>query len=217
MGQSGMNDAKIVNVTTETDNFEKDFNEKIASLKTANEGQGEMTVRSISDSLQSLTSHINSLPQDNDKVKALKARLEKFNATFASAAGAADAANRLASLKSNWESYSNEYQGWEAETPSVTFEQYGKTQGNTDMHAFGMPHSVALIKRADDFLGNLNQDESFKAIANTPAVKTFVDGIEKIARRLLREGTESSDDSRRRRGEDDVHQRESRLDQLASG
>ena len=139
----------------------------------------EMTVRGISDSMQSLTSHVNDLPADNDKVKALKTRLDKYNATFTAAAGAQAAAGKLASLKDNWQSYSNEYQGWESETPSVTFDQYGKTVGNTDMHAFNMPHSVALIKRADDFLGNLQKDDSFKAIASTPDIKAFTDGIQK--------------------------------------
>ena len=178
-----MNDAKIANVTTEMDNFEKDFNQKISDLKTQNEGQSEMTVRGISDSMQSLTSHVNDLPADNDKVKAQDAA-RQIQRNIHRRRRAQEAAGKLASLKDNWQSYSNEYQGWESEMPSVTFDQYGKTVGNTDMHAFNMPHSVALIKRADDFLGNLAKDDSFKAIASTPDIKAFTDSFKVTMMRM---------------------------------
>ncbi|HEX3356044.1 MAG TPA: hypothetical protein VHS31_03595 [Tepidisphaeraceae bacterium] len=172
-------DRMVTGMTDEMTKMEADYAQKKNDLKTENEGQSQMITNGIADEINAFSSRLNALPADNDKVKALKARVDKMNADFATLASGQLAKNRLASLKSSWESYSNEYQGWETENSPPTFEQYGKGFGNTDMHAFGMPHSVALIRRVDDFTKNMNQDDSFKQIASQPDVKAFTDTIAK--------------------------------------
>src|SRR5439155_14666702 len=167
-------DANIEILVKSLDELEKDTADKIKEMKTENEGQAHMTAERISGDLQSFAGKLKDLPADKEKVKAMKARLDKLNADFNTVAMAQEAKQKFERLKSSWESYSNEYQGWEAETAGPTFEQYGKTAGNTDMHAFNMPRSVALISRADNFLANLDQDENYKSVAANPEVKAFV-------------------------------------------
>ncbi len=179
MGKDMQADRMVDGMTDEMTKMEADYADKVKEMKTAPDGQNQMAIGSISDELSAFGRRLNDLPQDKDKVKALKARLDKLNADFTTVAAGAEVKQRLETLKNSWESYSNEYQGWESENSPPTFEQYGKGMGNTDMHAFNMPHSVALITRADNFMKNLNEDASFKQIASQPDMKAFTDSIAK--------------------------------------
>src|SRR5581483_4174298 len=180
MGKKAQVDRNIDPMYNNLADLEKETRDKLKELKTDNEGQAQMNAESIEQSLSSFEQRIAELPTDNPKVKEMHTRLDKLKAEYQQVAGAVGVAQKVQRLKDNWDLYKNEYDGWDKETAGPTFDEYGKVQGNTDMHAFKMPASVALIKRADDYMKNLSEDESYKQVATNPDVKAVVDGIAKM-------------------------------------
>src|SRR5439155_9463536 len=86
MGQDATADATIDILMKSLDDLEKEYADKTKEMKTENEGQAHMTAESISGDLQSFEAKLKDLPADKEKVKAMKARLAKLNADFATVA-----------------------------------------------------------------------------------------------------------------------------------
>jgi hypothetical protein len=177
IAEKKMVDNKITAITKSFDEWEPQYKENLNKLKSSeNESQADSAARDISQELQSYTSRIADMPADNDKVKALRARIDKMNAEFTSVNNADTIKRALARMQENWKSYESEWGGWDAEKPEISFEEYRKTSSQTT-DAFNMPKTHALIMRASYQLDGYSSDETYKQVRSDPQVKAFVQNL----------------------------------------
>ncbi|MEP6832554.1 MAG: hypothetical protein ABJB74_04130 [Gemmatimonas sp.] len=134
------------------------------------------------------------LPQDNDAVKALTLRIDAMSAEITVIALAGEAAEMVATLRRRFESYENEFGGWEEETgDGPTWDDYRRqnTERNT---AFGAPRTLAYRQRTESILTDLESDSNYQAVASADAVRDLVDATRasvETARASLRQRIES--------------------------
>lgn len=116
------------------------------------------------------------LPQDNEAVKTLTARLDVMSEEITTIALAGEATEMVATLNRRFELYENEFGGWQDEVGNgPTWNEY--RQQNTDRNdAFGAPLTVAYRMRTQDILNNLESDSEYQAVSGAAVVKDVVDG-----------------------------------------
>ncbi len=156
---------------------EEDWAETVTKLKDPDGGQ-ESLARSAYGDLEMLAKVVKDLPSDNDKVKALDARVRKMQSEFDVANATAANAQLLESIKGSLSSYQDEFGGWEQEASAVTFKEY-MAQSGADIGELNMPKTAKFISRYESFLKNLNDREDFKTSGNTPEIKAFLDETKK--------------------------------------
>jgi len=176
----GKRDAENIDIFTKSmEDVEKKFKESMDKAKAhENEGQVDMAVRDASQEISSFNSRISQLPKDNEKVKAMHARLDEMQKQIDQLSQGETEKRTLARLKDGWKTYEGEYKGWEDEQPVTSFEQWSK-ESSEKMSAFGLPQSRNLVRRASYQLEGLQESEDFKKVANNPEIKAFVDNLTK--------------------------------------
>lgn len=131
----------------------------------------ERTSEYISDARKRLVS----LPQDNDAVKALVARLDAMSEEVTTIALAGEATEMVETLKRKFDLYENEFGGWQDESGSgPSWDEY--RQNNTERNSsFGAPLTSAYRMRTEDVLANLESDSEYQAVSGAAVVKAVVD------------------------------------------
>lgn len=179
VAQARLVDQNAEGIRRELERLESDYTEKMNIIKTPeNPGAKDRAIDTLSRDLEIAQKHIASLPADNEKVKVLQARFDKMNGPFVAIALAAEAKEKSEVLKRSWESYADEYTGWQSENAPPTFAQYS-SESSEKMSSFNAPKTKALINRADQFLKNREDDTEYKRLAAAADVKSVVDSITK--------------------------------------
>lgn len=127
------------------------------------------------DYVNSARKRLATLPQDNEAVKALVARLDVMSEQVTTIALAGKANEMVETLKRKFELYENEFGGWENETDDgPSWDDY--RQNNTNRNSsFGAPLSSAYRMRTQDILNNLESDSEYLTVSGAPAVREIMD------------------------------------------
>jgi len=86
--------------------------------------------------------------------------------------------DKVAELQRAWDSYKDEWTGWEKETTGPSFEDY-RTKQSEEMSSMLAPKSKALISRANQWLKNRDEDENFKKMQSAAEIKAIVAQVTK--------------------------------------
>ena len=157
---------------------EQEWPEKQKSLQTA-EGDLENNPDAVSFShtLDSLGPLVNNLPNDNPATPSLKARYAKLQSEFEGLLYKSKAAETYTRMKDYWESYAEEYKGWDAETTGPTFQWLQENAGD-DASKLNAPKTVGLITRANSELEDWMKDDVIHTLSQSDEkVKSFVADI----------------------------------------
>ncbi len=175
VAQGKLVESQAAQLSQEVQRLQSEFDDTMKLIKQdASAHSSEVDV--LSRDLEITGKHLAAMPADNAKIKEMQGRYDKMNSTFTIVALAGQAKQKLETLKNSWESYADEYKGWEAEKTGVTFDQY-KSQQSEKMSAFNAPQTKGLISRSSNFLKNLETDSDYKQVAAAPDLKAFIDSI----------------------------------------
>jgi hypothetical protein len=118
-------------------------------------------------------------------MKAQKDRFNKLEAQFKTEYFKGKAADTYSRLKDNWDSYSDEYKGWDAETSGPSFDDLLHRQSDA-MSKLNAPLTVGLVTRSNYCLGVWLADESVRYLEGTdPKLKGFFDDLRKNRKTAL--------------------------------
>lgn len=159
----------VVNAETEWAETKQLFEDPDSSSYSRKRGAERTT-----DYINSARQRLSSLPQDNESVKALTARLDAMSAEVTTIALAGEAAEMVATLQRRFELYENEFGGWQDETgDGPSWSEY--RQQNTERNSsFGAPLTAAYRMRTQNILDNLGSDSEYQAVAGAAAVSAVV-------------------------------------------
>jgi hypothetical protein len=137
----------------------------------------EQTANEYSEELDSIGKMVQDFPDDNADMKAQKDRYTKLNAQFKTEYYKGKAADTYSRLKDNWDSYSDEYKGWDAEANGASFDDILHHQGD-DWSKMNAPKTVGLVTRSNYCLGQWLSDESVRYLESSDdKLKGFFDGL----------------------------------------
>ena len=104
-------------------------------------------------------------------------RFKKVQAAFEMAVASAKAKETYRRLNDSWSGYADEYGGWDKETEGATFDFILHHQSDA-ASAMNAPKTEALIRRANNWLNELKDDEVVQAVGDTdPAIEGIAGGI----------------------------------------
>jgi len=115
---------------------------------------------------------------ENAEAKALLAKFEAIDANFNKVYAKAMAVEVLETIKSNWESYGYEYEGWEEETKVPTFAELCSVQNEANSN-LGAAKTAGLVGRANYWLDNREKSDIWAVVKDEPGIKAFVDSVKK--------------------------------------
>lgn len=95
---------------------------------------------------------------------------------FGEAYGKVAAADMIVVLNRSWETYKNEWEGWQTETAGPTLDELLKNQSE-EMSALKAPKTIEMISRANSWIEDRDKDPEFKKLAAVPAVKAIYDKV----------------------------------------
>jgi hypothetical protein len=159
------------------DALDKDLPELLKQV--ADDSQRDGAARSFLGPAERIEFAMARLPEDKPEAKALIDRWAKMQEKFNAAYGKALAGEHAERMKRYWESYKDEYEGWEKETTGPTFHDLLSRQSDA-MSRVNCPKSAALVARANDWLNNNTHDETYKIVAGDPRVKAVVESVTKM-------------------------------------
>jgi hypothetical protein len=137
----------------------------------------EQTSNDYGQELDSIGKMVQDFPDDNPDMKAQKDRYAKLNAQFKTEYYKGKAADTYSRLKDNWDSYSDEYKGWDAETTGASFDDILHRQSD-EMSKLNAPKTVGLVTRSNYCLGQWLSDESVRYLESSDdKLKGFFDGL----------------------------------------
>ena len=120
---------------------------------------------------------IERMPADDADAKPLIARFKKVNDPFLASVAKVNGGEAAERLKRSWESYADDFVGWEKETTVPKFDELTKRQSEA-MSALGMPKTVALASRATEWLKtSVDESEDLKPLLTDARVKAIVDQV----------------------------------------
>lgn len=117
------------------------------------------------------------LDPDDADTKTMKAKFDAINAEFTKLALADKIKGAVERINRYTDTYKDEFDGWDKESATITFEQYKAVSGDEKMSRFGYPKSAAYISRMDDFDEKILGSDEVKPCANTPEVKALADKV----------------------------------------
>lgn len=173
----------------------KDLDAKWAESKpkftdpNASPGDKSSAIDDMTRAMDDTRQQIAKLPTDDPNVTKYTTHLDAVGSEFTAIALADKAKDVLARLKENFDSYKDEYDGWQTETAGgPSWQEYTHNQ-NDKIAAFNAPKSKALVSRSDYFLKNLETNDDYKQVASAADMKAFIDGLkanrDKAAAQLL--------------------------------
>ncbi|MGC4032756.1 MAG: hypothetical protein QM754_13695 [Tepidisphaeraceae bacterium] len=133
----------------------------------------------IEDMDRAITSARRSLSQfgpKSDAKLAFEKRIDKVAAEYTKIALADKVKEKAEALTRAWDSYKDDFAGWEAEGEALTLAKYASEQ-NDKTSALNCPKSRELISRANQWLDNRKDDEEFQKLQSAPEIKAIYDKI----------------------------------------
>lgn len=174
-----------VQISAQVDDEMKQFDEKWEESKKVFEDKdaspnskssaGEDMIRAI----ESARKSISQLAEDDAKAKALTEKLNGIETQVVKLALADQAKEKLETLQRDWDSYAEEWKGYDTESAGPSFAEYSK-ESSESMYALKCPKTKALLTRANQWLENRKDDESFKTLQAVPEIKAFGENILKL-------------------------------------
>ncbi len=167
--------ATIASAKDKLDQAEKDWPDKLKQM------QNPDTMQSAADdfghTLDAIDPLVKTLPNNSDDGNALKAQYAKLLTNYQTQIYKSKADETYSRIKDDWESYSDEYKGWDAETTGPTFDFILTHQGDT-ASKFNAPKTVGLITRANYELDNWMKDDVIHSLSQSEGkVKDFIDRV----------------------------------------
>ena len=137
----------------------------------------EQTSNDYSQELDAIGNLVQDFADDNPAMKAQKDRYAKIQAEFKTEYYKGKATETYSRLKDSWDSYSDEYKGWDAEATGASFDDIMHHQGD-DWSKMNAPKTVGLVTRANYCLGEWLADESVRYLESSDEkLKGFFDGL----------------------------------------
>jgi hypothetical protein len=162
-------------VKQQLDQAEKDWPDKKTAMQ--NPDTQEQASNDFSQELDNIEKMVANFPDDVPDMKAQKDRFAKLQAEYKTEYYKSKAAETYSRLKDNWDSYSDEYKGWDQETAGPSFDDLLHRQSDA-MSKLNAPQTVGLVTRSNYCLGQWLADDAVKALENAdPKLKGFFDGL----------------------------------------
>jgi hypothetical protein len=168
----------IANAKDRLDNAEKEWPEKKTALAAVeNDVENQPDAQNFSHHLEEIAALLGGIPKDNAQFKPLSDRYNKLNADFTAVLYKSKAGETFSRIKDNWESYADEYSGWDAETKAPTFDDLLHKQGDTASKLFS-PKSVGLVSRATYELDNWMKDDVIHSLyGSDDKIKAYINKV----------------------------------------
>jgi hypothetical protein len=160
------------------DQAEKDLPDVITAMKASDAPPDELSqANNFSSSLDRIAPLIKTFPTDKPEAVEQIKRFKKVQAAFEMAVASAKAKETYRRLNDSWSGYADEYGGWDKETEGATFDFILHHQSDA-ASAMNAPKTEALIRRANNWLNELKDDEVVQAVGDTdPQLKTLLGEI----------------------------------------
>ena len=142
---------------------------------TANDDK-DSAITQVDRDLESTRRELKKLPADSEEGKAYAARVDKISKEFTELALADKVKEKAEQLQRAWDSYKEDWAGWEAEKVGPTFDAYSK-ESSEKMSALLAPKTREFIGRANQWLDNRKDDEDYQKLQAAPAIKAINDKI----------------------------------------
>lgn len=160
----------------------KDLEAKWAETKTkitaadASPNSKESAISDMDDAIKNARRSLEQFGPKSDAKDAFVARVDKVAAEYTKLALADKAKEKAVELQRAWDSYKDDWDGWQSETESPTLAAYAG-ESSEKMSALGLPKTRQLISRANQWLDNRKDDEDFKQLQAAPEIKAIYDKV----------------------------------------
>jgi hypothetical protein len=164
-------------INRELDSAEKDWPDKLKDIHGDSPESRNMAIDSMQRDLETIGKIAKALPEGNADADAAMARYKKLDEAVNAEALKAKAGDVYDQVKRSWESYADEYDGWQKETTGPHFEELTHRQSD-EMSKLMAPKTVALVTRVNAWLDMNLADPTASQLASSDAkVKGYVDQI----------------------------------------
>jgi hypothetical protein len=171
------NEINIAAAKDQLDSAEKDWPDKQKSLsEIQNDVDTQPDAVNFQHSLDSIAALVKQLPSSDPATPALRERYSKLQGSFDTLIYKSKAAETYDRMTQYWQSYSDEYSGWDKETTPPTF---ASILENGDIASnLGAPKTLGLITRTDAEMENWMKDDVTRTLSTSdPKIKGFLDKI----------------------------------------
>jgi hypothetical protein len=168
----------ITKAKASLDDAEKEWPEKKTELAAVENGvENEPDAQNFSHHLEEITALLGGIPKDNPQNKVLTDRYNKLNTDFNTVIYKSKAGETYKRIKDYWDSYAEEYSGWDKETTAPTLDALLHHQ-NDDASKLFAPKSVGLVTRATGELDNWMKDDVVHSLYGTDdKIKAFINQV----------------------------------------
>jgi hypothetical protein len=136
----------------------------------------ESAISDMDDAIKSSRRSLEQFGPKSDAKDAFAARVDKVAAEYTKLALADKAKEKAADLQRAWDSYKDDWDGWQSETDSPTLAAYS-SESSEKMSALGLPKTRQLISRANQWLDNRKDDQDFQQLQAAPEIKAIYDKV----------------------------------------
>jgi hypothetical protein len=168
----------ITKTKSSLDDAEKEWPEKKTELAAVENGvENEPDAQNFQHHLDEITALLGNIPKDNGQYAALNDRYNKLATDFNTVIYKSKAGETYKRIKEYWESYAEEYTGWDKETTAPTFDGILHHQSDEASRLFA-PKSVGLVTRATNELDGWMKDDATHSLYGTDdKIKGFINQV----------------------------------------
>lgn len=176
--QAQQQDADIEQFKKSIERLENELPDALKAIAGDDSSDRDSAIRSFQGrDYQLIEKIIERMPADDADAKPLIARFKKVNDPFLASVAKVNGDEAAERLKRSWDSYADDFAGWEKETTVPKFDELTKKQ-SVAMSALGMPKTVALASRATEWLkSSVDESEDLKPLLIDTRVKAIVDQV----------------------------------------
>ena len=164
----------------QADNAVKDLESKWGEAKPKlsdpNNTEKDSIATDIDHEIESARRTVEQFGPPGDDKKPYATRIDTVAAEYTKIALADKVKDKAKQLQDAWDSYKDDWSGWEAEGEPLTLAKYTGEQ-NDMVNALNCPKSKALISRANQWLDNRKDDQDYAKLQAAPEVKVIYDKI----------------------------------------
>jgi len=174
-----LNDRKVLaakkeQVETSVKEFEAAWAEaKPKILKPETPGDKDSAISDMDRKLEDVRRTVAQLSVETEPGKGFSARVEQIGTEYMKLALADQVKEKVERLQRDWNSYKDDWNGWEAETTGPTFAEYSK-ESSESMSALKAPKTRQFISRSNYWLKNRDEDEEFKKLHTAPELQAML-------------------------------------------
>lgn len=170
--------AAIDELKQAVDGLEPRMEEYVAEISGDSPAARDNAIQSYGYNTQRIRELLDMVDPANAEAAAQIAKFEKIDAEFNNVYAKGMADEVLDQITRYWEMEAYEYEGWDKETASPTFEELVKIRNEANGR-LGLPRNADLVESANHWLDVRNGDELYQLTKDDPRIVAVVAGVKK--------------------------------------